>query len=119
VLLDIHPEPEHGRVRVQTGGQIHDIGVLDDTAYIRDIHAGRAVVKSLIRESLFQQERKVVFDHILHVSDVDTWLARRAQLSSRSILDPRIVERARELLADREGEILVAERGYATRLRRR
>ena len=117
-LVDIHPEPEHGRVQVRRGRTIQDLGHLDDTAYIRDIHAARAVVAALIQDKLFVRERMAVFESVLHVSDVDTWLAYRAERASRSLLAPAIVARARSLLARGDGEILVVERAYAARLRK-
>ena len=89
---------------------------MDDTAYIRDIHAGRDVITSLIREQLFVRDRDVVFEHVFHASDVETWLAYREERASRSLLDPRIVSRVRELLSEAGGEILVVNRGYAGRL---
>lgn len=98
---------------------MREVGHMDDTAYIRDIHAGRAVIASLIQQGLFAREREAVFDHILHASEVETWLAYRAEQSTRSVLAPGIVERVRELLSEAVGEILVVERGYAGRLRRR
>jgi hypothetical protein len=108
--------PEHARVQVRIGQETNEVWTLDDTAYIRDIHAGRAVIASLLREGLFVRDREAEFDHVLHVSDVDTWLAYREERSSRSILDPRIIERVRALLAEEAGEILVVNRGYAGRL---
>jgi hypothetical protein len=118
ILLDLHPEPEHNRIQVHASGRVHDIGLLDDTAYIRDVHAGREVVDSLVRAGLFTREREVVFEHVAHASDVEAWLSHRAEAGSRSILDPQIVERARALLAEGDGEILVIGRGYAARLGR-
>jgi hypothetical protein len=116
VLLDIHPEPEHARVQVRIGREMHEVGNVDDTAYIRDIHAGREVIASLIRERLFVRDHEAVFEHVLHVSDVETWLAFREERSSRSVLDPRVVNKVRELLSEAAGEILVVNRGYACRL---
>jgi hypothetical protein len=118
-VLDVHPEPEHARILVRIGEQTHEVGHLDDTAYIQDIHAGRAVMASLIRERLFTLDRDIVFEHIVHATDVESWLTYRAERPTRSILDPRIVERIRERLSAAAGEILVVERGYAGRLRRR
>lgn len=105
-------------MQVRSGRGRQTLGYLDDSAYIRDIHAGRAVVEELIQEHLFARERTAVFTQILHVSDVDTWLAYRAERASRSLLDPQIIKRARAALARAEGEILVVQRGYAARLRR-
>jgi hypothetical protein len=116
--LDIHPEPEHARVQVRIGRTLHDLGHLDDTACIRDIHAARAVVEALIQAQLFVRDRAVVFTSVLHVSDVDTWLAYRQERSSRSLLDPQLVERARAYLSRAEGEILIVDRAYAGCLRR-
>jgi hypothetical protein len=118
MVLDIHPEPDHARIHVRVGQDTYEVGSMDDTAYIRDIRAGRAVIASLIREGLFAREHEVVFEQILHATDVDTWLAYREEAASRSILDPRIVGRARDLLSDTIGEILVVNRGYGCRLRR-
>ena len=94
------------------------MGSMDDTAYIRDIHAGRAVIASLIGERLLARERDTVFEQVLHASDVDSWLAHREARSSRSILDPHTIDRVRELLIQGDGEILVVHRGYACGLRR-
>ena len=116
--MDLHPEPEHARVQVRIGQTIHDLGHLDDTACIRDIHAARAVLEALIQAKLFVRERSAVFTSVLHVSDVDTWLAYRQERSSRSLLDPQLVERARAYLSRAEGEILIVDRGYAGCLRR-
>jgi hypothetical protein len=118
LLLDVHPEPEHARVQVQAGSATHDLGHLDDTAIIGDTLAGRAVVDVLIREGLFVRDRQAVFEHVVHVSDVDTWLAYREARAARSFLDPLIIQRARELLAAADGEIRIIERGYAARLKR-
>lgn len=89
---------------------------MDDTAYIRDIYAGREVIASLIRERLYVLDREAAFEHVLHVSDVETWLAYREERSTRSMLDPRILRQARALLSHTRGEILVLTRGYAGRL---
>lgn len=112
----MHPEPEHRQIQVRAGGRVHDIGNLDNTAYIRDIHAGREIIESMVRAEQFVREREVRFDHIAHAGDVDGWLAYRAEAASRSILDPQIVERARDLLSKDDGEILVVGRGYASKL---
>jgi hypothetical protein len=60
-----------------------------------------------------------VFESVVHVSDVDTWLAYREARAARSLLDPQIIQRARELLVAADGEIRIVDRGYAARLRRR
>jgi hypothetical protein len=91
---------------------------MDDSAIIGDTLAGRAVIDVLIREGLYARERQAVFEQILHLSDVETWLAYRETRASRSLLDPLIVQRARELLAAAEGEIRIVERGYAALFRR-
>jgi hypothetical protein len=91
---------------------------VDDTAYIRDIHAGREVIATLIQEGLFAPGREVVFEHVFHATDVETWLAYREERSTRSVLHPSTVSRVRELLSASGGEILVVNRGYASRLTR-
>lgn len=118
LLLDVHPVPEHARIQVRTGKETQDLGNLDETAIIGDTLAGRAVVDMLIREALFFSDCQVVFEQVTHVSDVDTWLAYREARAARSLLDPLIIQRARNLLVASEGEIRIVERGYAARLRR-
>jgi hypothetical protein len=91
---------------------------VDDTAIIRDIYGGRAAIDALIREGLFLRESELVFENVVHVSDVDTWLAYRQARAARSILAPEIVQRARELLRASDGEIQVSERAYAARYKK-
>ncbi|HZS89874.1 MAG TPA: hypothetical protein VFE42_20580 [Chloroflexota bacterium] len=52
------------------------------------------------------------------MSDVDTWLAYREARASRSILDPGIIQGARDLLRASDGEIRVSERARAARYRK-
>jgi hypothetical protein len=61
----------------------------------------------------------VTFEHVDHVSDVETWLAYRAARGARSLLAPQIIQRARDLLRAAEGEIRIVSRGYAARLTKR
>jgi len=105
-------------VLVQIGRETYEVGKVDETAYIRDIHAGRGVIASLIREQLFARGREIVFEHIFHATDVDEWLAYREERSTRSVLDPSTVSRVRALLSASGGEILVVNRGYASHLTR-
>jgi hypothetical protein len=60
----------------------------------------------------------MVFENVVHVSDVDTWLAYREARASRSLLDPGIIQRARELLRASDGEIRVGERASAARYKK-
>jgi hypothetical protein len=76
------------------------------------------VIDALVHDGRFVREREIEFDHVAHASDVDAWLAHREEAGSRSILDPPILERARELLSGEDGEILLIGRGYAARLTR-
>lgn len=118
MLLDIHPEPEHPRVQVHSAGQVHDLGQVDFSPYIRDIRAGRGIIEQLVQDGLFVREGQAVFENIGHAGDVDSWLTHRAESASRSILAPEIVDRAQALLASGDGELLVLNHGYASSLRR-
>jgi hypothetical protein len=106
-------------VLVQIGRERHEVGKVDDTAYIRDIHAGRSVITTLIQEGLLAPGRKLVFEYVFHATDVETWLAYREERSTRSVLHPSTVSSVRELLSKSGGEILVVNRGYASYLTRR
>jgi hypothetical protein len=64
ILLDNHPELEHARIQVRLDGKLHEVGIRDDTAYILDSQAGRAVIASLVREGLFARDREIVFDRV-------------------------------------------------------
>jgi hypothetical protein len=117
-LLDIHPEPENARIVVVSGTEKHELGQMNDSAYIADILAGRATIRALIEEGLFVPLAERTFTHRLHASDVDSWLEYRATRSTRSVLDPEIPRRARAILAEQPGEIQVVEHGHAGLFRR-
>jgi hypothetical protein len=114
----VHPEPEHQQIGVRAGGSVHFIGYADSSAYIRDIRAGRETIDSMIRQGLFARGSALVFDNVAHATDVDAWLSYRAEATSRTVLDPGIVQQARDLLSEADGEILISGRGYAARLER-
>lgn len=101
-----------------TGAGTHEMGRMDDSAYIADIHAGRATIRALVEEGLFVPIAERVFLHRLHASDVDAWLAYRAERTTRAVLDPAIPPRARAILNREPGEIQVVDRGHAGLFRR-
>jgi hypothetical protein len=120
VLLDLHPEPDKPRVEVVLPhrGNVQ-LGRIDNSALVGNIHAAREALALLIEQHWFAHERSLVFDFISHFQTVDDWLRHRQDRRSTSIVPPQIIERAGELLsAHPTGELRVSERVLATRFRR-
>ncbi len=120
VLLDLHPEAEDPRIDVVSGGtSTVQLGRMDSTTLIGNIRAARAALASLVDQRWFERERSVVFDFIFHFATVDEWFRHRQERRESRIVDPELIERAREVLASAsQGELLVSEHVLATRLRR-
>jgi transposase len=97
LLLDLHPEPEQPSVDIVLGegGKVH-LGRIDNTALIANIRAARAALASAVEQNLFEQERSLVFDFISHFVSVDEWLRQRQERRATSVVDPAMIDRARE-----------------------
>jgi hypothetical protein len=117
-MLDIHPEPEHSWVEVQTGDGVLPVGRLDESGLIDRIHAARAVLASLIDEGYFVHERETTFEFLYHFDSVDAWLAYMAEDWVSAVIPEVVVARAREVLVSGTGELRIREPVYAARLRR-
>lgn len=120
LLLDVHPEPEQPRVEavLVDRGSVH-LGRIDTSALMGNIHAARAALALAVEQRWFERERSLVFDFVSHFQTVDEWLHHRQDRRATSIVDPAIIEQARELLsAHPRGELRVSEHVLATRFRR-
>jgi hypothetical protein len=117
-LLDLQPEPEWLDVEVglRDARAIH-LGQIDTSSLMRSIGSARAALMSVVDHGLFKHERELIFDFDSHFFSVDEWLRYRQARRSTSVLDPSIVDRARELLAADGAEVRVKERVRATRYR--
>jgi hypothetical protein len=119
VVLDTHPEPEDPSVEVcLAGGRTLPIGSIDASALIANIHAARASLADLIGTGRFFPEREVTFVFLTQHASVDAWLAFREQQESTGKLGDEVIARARTLLAESPGVIVVRERSRAMRLLR-
>jgi hypothetical protein len=98
LLLDVHPEPEPPLVAVTfSGPRDVDLGRIDTSGVIANIHRARAALKSLVEGGWFEEERSTTFDFVSHFASVDDWLRHRTERRSSSLVDPAIIDRAREL----------------------
>jgi hypothetical protein len=118
-VLDIHPEPEDARVEVRDGDRLTFVGPYARPAIYANIHRTRDTLAGLVGEGLFARERSLVFEVLYHFDSVDAWLAYRVERGTSTEVDPALFARAREVLADTSGELLIREQMRATRYRQR
>jgi hypothetical protein len=118
-VLDIHPEPEAASIEVAAHGSLTRIGPFDRPAIYDNIVAARDALAELVDRGLFDRERSISFEVLYHFDSVEAWLAYRAERGSSTVVPPELQERARELLAQASGELLIREQMRATRYRRR
>jgi hypothetical protein len=118
-VLDIHPEPQDARVEVRDGDRLTFVGPFTRPAIYQNIHAARDALAATVAEGLFIRERSIGFEVLAHFDTVDAWLAYRAERGASTEVDPALVARAREMLAEASRELLIREQIRATRYRRR
>jgi hypothetical protein len=118
-LLDIHPEPEDARVEVRDGDRLIVVGPYARPAIYENIHRARDTLARVVGEGLFARERSAVFEVLYHFATVDAWLAYRLERGTSTEVDPALLARTREVLADMSGELLIREQMRATRYRQR
>ena len=118
-MLDIHPEPEDARVEVRAGHRLTYVGPYQRPAIYENTHAARAALAGLVEEGWFARERSVEFEVLYHFESVDQWLAYRVERGTCTEVDPALLARARDVLAETPGELLIREQMRATRYRRR
>ena len=120
VLLDTHPEPENPSIEVRlAGGTVVPIGIIDASSLISNIQAARASLGQVIAAGRFHPEREVTFEFLAQHASVAAWLAHREQQESTGKLSNEVIARARTLLAESDGVIVVRERSRALKLLRR
>ena len=73
----------------------------------------------LVEEGWFARERSVEFEVLYHFDSVDQWLAYRLERGTSTEVDAALLVRARGMLAETPGELLIREQMRATRYRRR
>ena len=70
-MLDIHPQPQQPQIEVQVGDRSVEVGHLDVSNSISEIHAARTVLASTIEERLFQKEQEAKLEFVYHFDSVD------------------------------------------------
>ncbi|MEE9198879.1 MAG: hypothetical protein V3U26_03675 [Dehalococcoidia bacterium] len=118
ILLDIHPEPDHSGVEVQVNGRRIQVGQLDESAFIEDVHAARRVLVSIVDAGHFAPEEERVFEFLYHFDGVDALGTFLTEDWRHAEIAPAVLSRARGLLAEGEGEVLIREPVRAARLSR-
>ncbi len=79
----------------------------------------RAALAGMVGQGLFARERSVGFEVLYHFDSVDQWLAYRVERGTSTEVDPALLGRARDVLAETPCELLIREQMRATRYRRR
>ena len=118
-MLDIHPQPQQPQIEVQIGDRSVEVGHLDVSTFISDIHAARKVLASTIAERFFQKGQETEFEFVYHFDSVDeckSYLVAEAWCETEA--DEALIETTRDLLPPGESEILMRVQVRATRLKR-
>jgi len=118
-VLDLHPEPEDARVEVRDGHRLTFVGLYQRPGIYENIHAARGALAGLVGEGWFARERSIEFEVLYHFDSVDQWLAYRVERGTSTKVDAALLVRARGVLAETPGELLIREQMRATRYRRR
>ena len=118
IVLDIHPRPEHSRVEVRVDGKVNEIGNLDESSLIQSINAAHLNLASAVWDGYFIYEETRHFEFLYHFDSVDACESFLAEEWEDLEVDPSLMSRARELLANNEGELVIREPMQAARLRR-
>ena len=118
-MLDIHPQPHHSQVEVRIGGDLISLGRLDESNFINDVHAVNKVMASTIEEGLFLSERETDFQFLYYFDSADEWASFLVEGDfGEPVSNETLVEAARNLLSQGDGEIIMRELVKAIRLKR-
>ena len=116
--MDIHPRPDHSQIEVRVDGKSIQLGPLDESSLIQSINAAHLVLATAVWDRYFVYEEMRNFEFLYHFDTVDECESFMAEEWEDIELDPAIASRARELLAGREGKLLIREPVRAACLRR-
>ena len=116
VLLDVHPQPENIAVEVWRGGRMDQVGHVDQDS--SDITDARARLELVERDGWFATKARRSFDLLMHFPGVDEWLEYRLQEDCSSVVSEDLITRARLLLSEEEGEVVIRESIRASLLKR-
>ena len=118
-MLDVHPRPEHSRVEIRADGKSTEFGQLDESSLIQSVNAAHLTLASAIWDGYFVHEETRHFEFLYHFDSVDaceSYLAEEWEDGFQ--VDPALISRARALLANKEGDLVIREPMQASRLRR-
>ena len=118
-MLDIHRQLQQPQIEVRSRECSVDVGRLDASTFISDIHAARRALASTIVERLFLKEQETEFEFLFHfdlVDECESYLLAEDWYETEA--DEALIESIRELLPPRDGEILMRVPVLATRLKR-
>ena len=118
-MLDIHPQPQQPQIEVRIGERSVDVGSLDVSTFISEIHAARKALDSTIAERFFLKEQETAFEFLYHFDSVDeckSYLVAEAWCETEA--EEALIETTRDLLSPGPGEILMRVQMRATRLER-
>ena len=118
-MLDIHPQPYNSHIEVHFSGRRVDVGHLDESSFIDDIHAARRVLASTVEQGLFLEEAQTEFEFLHRFDSVEEWTQ---YMETHEYGDPEadrpLIEATRALMLQEQGEIVMRELVRAARLRR-
>ena len=99
-------------------GKSTECGNLDESSLIQRINVIQLNLASAIWDGYFVHEETRHFEFLYHFDSVDACESYLAEEWGDFQVDPALMSRARELLANKQGEIVIGEPMQAARLRR-
>ena len=103
IILDIHPRPRASEVEIRIPGHFIHVGHLDETELIRRIHDARREIASMI---------------LYHFDRVEECIEFLGREWDDSTMDGTTIDKARQLLGNQMGEIIIRQPLWAATLKR-
>lgn len=118
IILDIHPRPRASEVEIRIPGHFIHVGYLDETGLIRRIHDARREIASMIWDGFFNYHDVKTFDFLYHFDSVEECIEFLGREWEDSTMDRPTIDKARKLLGDQMGEIIIRQPLWAATLKR-
>lgn len=118
VLVDIHPQPEGLRIKIESADRSIPIGTIDGNDDSRSIRQARRRLAAVQREGLFCLEGRRIFDLRSYHESVEAWMEYDRDHGYTSVIPPELLRRTRQALRSEGGKIVLIEPVRASALRR-
>ncbi len=109
-LIDLRPLVGNSLIEVVSKGQVHYIGLVDETGDRPDTIAANAAVNQVVREGWFTRERKEVFKFAIYWDNIAEMKAYAKEKWTYSRLPEEVMAEAQQLMANSEAGVKIRVR---------